>query len=459
MVIAKRREIFAGADSPVSILTAAQSVQAALAEFGEAAGILPSRDELGIAVESALEKAQAGRAERSKERAESVREALDRALVESADAIRESLRGDLGASRGDDLEAVLEGYLSDGRDRMVEQLGRSPRTESDRADPALNSETWLAILDAVKRTDIHACEGEFRKRLRALDRNISLEPERFTVREAVDRILLCGFVARNDCEAGPSPNVMALAQRILDLFLTPVSGVNEESDSGKRRQGLFRCHQAGKTRKLQSARLVSVASPQAPVRAGNRTGLARRQALGNAVPFRGEGGSLRALREHPGPRAAGVPGFRGAGARLDALFRDRAVLETPRRRTLIEDRRFCGGRGRGRGPHRLGDPTQARRRARDDCRQSHEGQFLRVGLGERGSCGRNQEAAGSVCGGRISPVRHRGRQSRRAELLRHLPVLQRLLRAVLAVPSPASSTRSPGWAAITSRTKQRYRCC
>ena len=232
MVIAKRREIFAGADSPVSILTAAQSVQAALAEFGEAAGILPSRDELGIAVESALEKAQAGRAERSKERAESVREALDRALVESAAAIRESLRDNLGASRGDDLEAVWEGYLSDGRDRMVEQLGRSPRTESDRADPTLNSETWLAILNAVKRTDIHACEGEFRKRLRALDRNISLEPERFTVREAVDRILLCGFVARNDCEAGLSPNVMALAQRILDLFLTPVSGVNEESDSG-----------------------------------------------------------------------------------------------------------------------------------------------------------------------------------------------------------------------------------
>ena len=231
MVIAKRREIFAGEDSPVSILTAPQSVQAALAEFGEAAGILPSRDELGVVVESALEKAQAEQAERLKERGESRREALDRALVKSTAAIRESLRGDLGASRGDGLEALLEGYLSDGRDRMDEQLDPRPRTDSDRAESTLGTDTWKTLIEAIKGTDIHACEGEFRKHLRALDRQISFEPERFTAREAVDRIMLCGFVARNDCEAGPSPNVMALAQRILDLFLTPVSGVNEESGS------------------------------------------------------------------------------------------------------------------------------------------------------------------------------------------------------------------------------------
>ncbi len=239
MVFAKRREIFAGEDSPVSILTAPQSVRVALAEFGEAAGILPSRDELGVAVESALEKAQAEQAERTEKRAARLREAYERALVESTAAIRESLRGDLGASLGHDLENLMEGYLSDGRDRLHEELGHSPRTESDGSDPKLDSEAWLTILDAVKRRDIHACEGEFRKRLSALDRNISHDLRRFTAREAAARILLCGFGARSDCEAGPSPNVMALAQRILDLFLTPASGVNEESDSGNDDQVSF----------------------------------------------------------------------------------------------------------------------------------------------------------------------------------------------------------------------------
>ena len=232
MVIAKRREIFAGEDTPVSILAAPQSVLAALAEFGEAAGILPSRDELRAVVGSALEKAQAEQAEKEGKRVARLREAFERALDESTAAIRESLRGDLGASLGADLEDLMGRYLSDGRDRLHEELGRSPRTESDESDPTLDSEAWLTILDAVKRTDIYAGDGEFRKRLRALDRNIAHNLRRFTGRDAAARILLCGLGARSDREAGPSPNVMALAQRILDLFLTPASGVNEESGSG-----------------------------------------------------------------------------------------------------------------------------------------------------------------------------------------------------------------------------------
>ena len=263
MVIAKRREIFAGEDTPGSILTAPQSVQAALVEFGEAAGILPSRDELRAVVGSALEKAQARQAERLNERAESRREALDRALVEGAAAIRESLRGDLGASRGADLEDLLAGYLSDGRARLDETLDPSPQNESDRVESLLDIDTWDTLIKAIEQTDIHAREGELRKRLRALDRNISHDQRRLTAREAAARIVLCGFGARSDREAGPSPNVMALAQRILDLFLTPVSGATEESDSGNDEQVSFDVTGQKKHEKfnLRASHLVQALKP------------------------------------------------------------------------------------------------------------------------------------------------------------------------------------------------------
>ena len=263
MVIAKRREIFAGEDTPVSILAAPQSVLAALVEFGEAAGILPSRDELRVAVGSALEKAQARQAERLNERAESRREALDRALVEGAAAIRESLCGDLGASRGADLEALLAGYLSDGRARLDETLDPRPQNESDRAESLLDIDTWDTLINAIEQTDIHAGDGGFRKRLKALDRNISHDPTRFTARDAAARILLCGLGARSDREAGPSPNVMALAQLILDLFLTPVSGATEESDSGNGDPVSFDVNRQKKHEKfnLRASHLVQALKP------------------------------------------------------------------------------------------------------------------------------------------------------------------------------------------------------
>ena len=232
MVIAKRREIFAGAGSPASILTAPRTLRAALIAFAEDAGILPSRVELEVAVDRAIEKSQAGRADAAKKRAGSRQEAIDRALDDGAESALESLRSTLGVPLDNDLESGLKDYLSEERETLYSRLGRPDSKGSRHREPKLDSETWLTLVDAVKRTDIHASWGGFRERLRDLDREVAREPGRLTVRDAVARIRLCGSVAFDDAETNPSPNVMALSQRILDLFLTPLSGKNEESGSG-----------------------------------------------------------------------------------------------------------------------------------------------------------------------------------------------------------------------------------
>ena len=231
MVIAKRREIFAGADSPASILTAPQTVRAALVAFAEDAGILPAQGELVGAVECAIENAQVGRADAAKKRAESRQEALDRALDDGAESALKSLRSTMAVRLGDDLEAGLTRCFDSVRETFCSRLDRFDRKTSDGRNSALDSETWLALVDAVKRTDIHACEVGFRKRFKVLDREVALEPGRFTLQDSVERVMLCGFVAFDDAETNPSPNVMALAQRALDLFLAPVPGLKGESDS------------------------------------------------------------------------------------------------------------------------------------------------------------------------------------------------------------------------------------
>ena len=231
-VIGRRREIFAGIDSPPSLLSAPQSVRDALTAFAEAAGIVPSRGELRIAVERALEDANARHAETSKAGAESRSEAVDRALDEGAASIRNSLKDALGTSLDRDIEDALEAYLDRGREGIRSRLDDSAR-RSPRFEPALDSDTWDTIAEAVKRTDIYASDTGFRRRFETLDRRIASAPVRFEVREATDRILLCGFHALDDAEARPSPNVMALAQRALDLFLTPTSGLDGDSGSGK----------------------------------------------------------------------------------------------------------------------------------------------------------------------------------------------------------------------------------
>ena len=227
MVIAKRREIYAGEDSPVSILAAPRSVRDALAEFGEAAGFVPSRQELGVAVEQAINKGQARKADDSEDYEDRRRKAIDRALDEGAVALRDSLQSALGGALDENLESALNGHLSDERESLHSRLERYSQMRSERKDePKLDSYTWRTLVDAVERTDIHAAEAGFRKRFKDLDREIRVEPRRYEIRETADRILLCGFVARDDAETGPSPNVMALAQRILDLFLTPAVGFN-----------------------------------------------------------------------------------------------------------------------------------------------------------------------------------------------------------------------------------------
>ena len=235
MVIAKRREIFAGDDFPGPILAAPRSVRDALAEFAEAAGIAPSRRELGVRVEQAINKAQARKADDSEDYEKRRRKAIDRSLDEGAVALRDSLQSALEGPLDDDLESALNGYLRSERESLHSRLDRHRDSRSDRRDePKLDSYTWRTLVDAVEQTDIHAAEAGFRKRFKDLDREIRVEPRRYEIRETVDRILLCGFVVRDDAETGPSPNVMALAQRILDLFLTPAVGFDWNSDAKAR---------------------------------------------------------------------------------------------------------------------------------------------------------------------------------------------------------------------------------
>ena len=232
VVIAKRREIFTGEDSPESILATPRSVRDALAEFGEAAGFVPSRSELGVVVERAINKGQARRADASADYEASRRMAIDRALDDGAVSLRDSLQSALEGPLDDDLETALRGYLTEERESLHSRLDRISNNRSGRrGEPKLDSYTWRTLVDAVEQTDIHAGEAGFRKPFEELDREIRVEPRRYEIRETADRILLCGFVARDDAETGASPNVMALAQRILDLFLTPAVGFNWNSDS------------------------------------------------------------------------------------------------------------------------------------------------------------------------------------------------------------------------------------
>ena len=233
-VISRRSAIFAEGDSPPSIRHAPAAVRAALRVFAEEAGIVPPQGELNRLVTAALGKASDGRIEEKKRRTGMLQRRLDVVLNEGTEAIRKRLRelllqsGDADLDEFDweqDVDVDLRGYMLKGRTEIREQFGRWGR-HADAEESCLTAESWERFATEIKDAEIYRSNAGFRREFDALDREVQAAPDTFELEAVGDRVLLCGFIALDEGSVRPSPNIMALAQRILDLFLTPLRAAN-----------------------------------------------------------------------------------------------------------------------------------------------------------------------------------------------------------------------------------------
>ncbi len=214
-----RGRIFAGADSPPSILSAPPALRRALSEFGEAAGFLPAQGGLGEALESALDEVQAQRKETGGQRREERHAEVRKLLTSKADSVRAQFRQSLGELLDDPLELPLDLSV----ERCLDDVGTAICRQRDAADAgdAIRPAEWAVLRRAVEGTAIHGGDAVFRRRFEALSPSPDGPSVEWPPAEAAARIGLSAFTAcEPDC-VRPSPNMMALAQLALDLFLTP----------------------------------------------------------------------------------------------------------------------------------------------------------------------------------------------------------------------------------------------
>ena len=91
-------------------------------------------------------------------------------------------------------------------------------------------------------------------------------------------------------------------------------------------------------------------------------------------------------------------------------------------------------------------PAASGARAGPAHRPGAQGGVLRDGAGRRQAPGeRRRHAPGGVCRRRVPPLHHVGSRARRAVVLRHLPLVRRLLRGRVAIdvkPAPRPRSRS-----------------
>ena len=231
-IVHARDRIFAGVDSPASVLSAPRSLRAALSVFGEAAGILPAQRELRGALEAALGKAESEQRKTEKQQTENRSTALREAFAQSADSVkallRETQREPLDAGLEESLDRNIERCLTGVQDR-IDHLRDDNDTGIDRA---VGQAGWAILRRAAEGTAIHDTDTAFRRGFEALDRSVREASVNLTPRDAAARILLCAFSASAPESVRPSPNMMALAQLVLDLFLTPTEpGENEPASS------------------------------------------------------------------------------------------------------------------------------------------------------------------------------------------------------------------------------------
>ena len=232
-IIQGRSRIFAGVDSPASILSAPKRLREALREFGEAAGILAPQRELRQALEDALGAAEAEQRETMERHTERRSTELKRTFAESAGSIRECLQKTLGSPLNEALEQTLDANMASCRQRLMEQIDPLRDMGEQAPSPGSDQAGWAILRRAVERTGIFALHAGFRDRFDALDRAISHATGTPDLKEAAERVLSCGFTALEDADVCPSPNVMALAQLALDLFLTPTELDDDESSASE----------------------------------------------------------------------------------------------------------------------------------------------------------------------------------------------------------------------------------
>ena len=229
-VIDRREEIFAGLDLGSPILALPERTRYALNEFAEGAGIVPCPRELANALDRALEETASERSDAAETARASERDTVEAVLDEGAASIRETLAQRLGGSIDGELEDALQVCLERGRETLRGRLDRRRQQAPSREEPPLDPNGWRRLLEAVKGTDVYTSDAGFRGRLEALDETLSAATETIELREAADRILQCACSALDDAEVRPAPNVMALAQRALDLFFTPAPCGDDASD-------------------------------------------------------------------------------------------------------------------------------------------------------------------------------------------------------------------------------------
>lgn len=215
----QRSRIFAGADSPPSILSAPPALRRALSEFGEAAGFLPAQRGLEEALESALEEVEAQRkgfgAQRGEERDAEVRELL----TSSSEPVKAVLQRTLGEHLEGPLDLSLDASVEHCLDHLANGISRQRDAMGEYA--AIRPGEWAALRRAVEDTATNGRDAAFRRRYEALTPSPDGPSVGWTPKEAAERIRLCAFTACGAEGVRPSPNMMALAQLALDLFLTP----------------------------------------------------------------------------------------------------------------------------------------------------------------------------------------------------------------------------------------------
>ena len=228
-VIARRRAIFAGPKSRASILSLPPHALDGLRGFAEGAGILGPQRDLDVALGRALEDLSARCAESARFRSESQTEALENILDDGAASIVQSMTEAFGDALTQELQESWEACFDRGRDLVRRDLDRGRENPDSSTATALDPEAWDTLAKAVKRTDIHRTDAGFKERFGDLERAVKTSPGHLSLQEAANRIRLCAFSALDDTDVRPAPNVMALAQRVLDLFLTPARSEDRAS--------------------------------------------------------------------------------------------------------------------------------------------------------------------------------------------------------------------------------------
>ena len=230
-VIERRSAIFAGADSPSSVLSAPRHVRDALHDFAEAAGIAVPRRDLQNALDRALDDVMRARADASKVEAERASETRDTGGTGFRSEFQ--LPPEYAAKADPDRTSDFQ--------RDARQLGfdwpaerETPNRDDRDSEPPLRNAEWHAIRTAVRSTEAYRSDPGFCCRFDDLDADLRRSPQRSTPQAACERILLCAFSALDDAHVRPAPNVMALARRALELFLkpNPDNGGSDESNQG-----------------------------------------------------------------------------------------------------------------------------------------------------------------------------------------------------------------------------------